>query len=332
MSEKILSIAVPSYNVQDYLEKGLESYADERLKEGLEVLIVDDGSVDATAEIAQRYVERYPEIFRLIRKENGGHGSAVNAGIDHASGRYFRIVDGDDWVNTEHLVTLLQRLDGLDVDMVVDEKREVNMTTGKTEHFPIPDYVQTDKVLSFDEICTREDIGSFIMIHTLTMKTEILKKADIHLLEHVFYVDYEYIVKATCLGKDILFLNLEIYQYLVGNVNQSVSSQNYVKRYLHHDKVIKEMLRFAVRSSCSGARREYLDRKVDLIIHSHYKIALIFNQDRKEGVRQAKQFRTYLRHHYSVYEKHTRRRYYEALILHYAGVDAGKLEKIMGRA
>lgn len=208
--EKILSIAVPSYNVENYLERALTSYADPRFNGKLEVIIVNDGSTDRTAEIAEGFVKAYPQIFRLVNKANGGHGSAVNAGIDHATGKYFRIVDGDDWVNTENMAVLLEKLQHIDTDLVVDEKREVHMVTGKTQHFPIPDYVEKDVPSAFEEICTRDDIGSYIMIHTLSVRTELLKRADIHLLEHVFYVDYEYIVKATCLGKTITFLGLEI--------------------------------------------------------------------------------------------------------------------------
>lgn len=328
---KILSIAVPSYNVENYLEKALLSYADQRFNEKLEVIIVNDGSTDRTAEIAERFVREYPQIFRLVNKENGGHGSAVNAGLDHATGKYFRIVDGDDWIHTDNMVLLLEKLQEIDTDLVVDEKREVHMVTGQTRHFPIPNYVEKEIPSLFEEICTREDIGSYIMIHTLSVRTELLRQADIHLLEHVFYVDYEYIVKATCLGKTITFLGLEIYQYLVGNVNQSVSSQNYVKRYSHHDAVAKELLRFAENAAYTGRRREYLVRKVDLIIHSHYKIALIFDTDRKRGAARAREFRKYLKAQYPQYERDTRRRYYQALILHYLGYDSEKLDKLMGR-
>ena len=80
---------MPCYNVERYLRRGLDSLADERLADDVEVIVVDDGSTDETARIAQGYVERMPQLFRLVSKENGGHGSAVNAGIDHAQGRVF---------------------------------------------------------------------------------------------------------------------------------------------------------------------------------------------------------------------------------------------------
>lgn len=328
---KLLSIAVPCYNVEKYLRKGLESYFDERLKDNLEVLIVNDGSSDSTEKIAREYVEKCPEIFRLINKENGGHGSAVNAGIENAVGKYFRVIDGDDWVHTENLVIFLEKLREIDTDMVIDEKREVHMVTGKTKLFPIPSYVPVDQSCSFEEICTREDIGSYIMIHTLSVKTELLKNNKIKLQEHVFYVDYEFIVKATCLCQTAIFFALEIYQYLVGNVNQSVSSQNYVKRYGHHDIVTKELLRYEKEQGFTGKRGEYLERKVNLIIHTQYNISLIFNKDRRAGRKQAEEFRKFLKENYPDHERKTRKRYYEALTLHFLGVDSEKLDKIMGR-
>ena len=99
----ILSIAVPSYNVEKYLDKCLTSFSDERFNDRLEVIVVNDGSKDNTQQIAEGYIARFPRIFRLINKENGGHGSAVNAGIENATGKYFRIVEGDDWAKTDNM-------------------------------------------------------------------------------------------------------------------------------------------------------------------------------------------------------------------------------------
>ena len=328
---KILSIAVPSYNVEKYLNRALDSYADERLEENLEVLIVNDGSTDKTKEIAEQYVMRFPKLFKLINKENGGHGSAVNAGINNATGKYFRIIDGDDWVNTDNLVKLLEVMKKVETDIVVDEKREVHMVTGKTQFFPMPDVVEECKKYVFKDVCMKEDITPYIMMHTISVKTEVLRNNNIQLLEHIFYVDYEYIVKSTCASKDITFVKLEVYQYLVGNVNQSVSSQNYVKRYSHHDKVVKEVMRFAAEKQYTGILKEYIDKKIKLIIHNHYNISLIFNKDRKAGFIQAKKFRNYLKENYIQYYKATTKRYVVAIILHAMGVDAERLNKIMGR-
>lgn len=325
----ILSVVVPSYNVEKYLDKCLTSFSDERFNGRLDVMVVNDGSSDSTPQIAQKYVDRFPEIFRLINKENGGHGSAVNTGIKNAMGKYFRIVDGDDWVNTDNMAKLLDILESTDTDMVVDEKREVNMTSGDTEFFPLPQGIECDKVYSFEEICDKNDICSYIMLHTLSIKTEILHKHGIKLLEGIFYVDIEFIIKSTVECKDIKFLDLEIYQYLVGNVNQSVSFQNYVKRYSHHDKVTRELVSFATNKKLeSNSLRRYLDRRVCLLINTHMNISLIYDKDRRQGLERAREFRKYLSEANPLYYNSTKKRYYESLVLHYLRVDYNRLQKI----
>ena len=105
---KLLSIAIPCYNSQDYMENCIESLLVGG--EEVEILIVDDGSSDRTAEIADDYARKYPTIVKAIHQENGGHGEAVNAGIRNATGLYFKVVDSDDWVNKEAYVQILKTL------------------------------------------------------------------------------------------------------------------------------------------------------------------------------------------------------------------------------
>lgn len=126
----LLTIAVPSYNAEAYLERCLTSMADPRFVNRLEVIVVDDGSKDSTPDIARAFIEKWPGIFRLISKPNGGHGSAVNAGIDNASGKYFRIVDADDWVNTDSLADLLDCMEKVSPDLFIDEHIEYHEGDG----------------------------------------------------------------------------------------------------------------------------------------------------------------------------------------------------------
>ena len=78
--------------------------------EEVEIIIVDDGSSDRTAEIAEDYAEKYPTIVKAIHQENGGHGQAVNTGIKNATGLYFKVVDSDDWVNQDAYYEILKTL------------------------------------------------------------------------------------------------------------------------------------------------------------------------------------------------------------------------------
>jgi glycosyltransferase involved in cell wall biosynthesis len=329
---KILSVAVPSYNVEKYLDKCLTSFSDDRFSGRLDVMIVNDGSTDRTAEIAAGYAARYPDIFRLINKENGGHGSAVNTGIGNAQGKYFRIVDGDDWVNTENMAKLLDILETVDTDMVVDEKREVNMETGRTEFFPLPSGTVFGKPLNFAEICNDNDICTYIMLHTLSVKTSLLREHGIRLLEGIFYVDIEYIIKTTMEAHDIQFIDLEIYQYLVGNANQSVNYKNYVKRFEHHSKVTRELIRYGTEKQVSDLRlRQYLDRRICLLINTHMNISLIYDEDRRRGSARASEFRKYLKTTNLKYYKATLSRYRAAKLLHILGVDYNRLQSLKRR-
>ncbi|MDU5947120.1 MAG: glycosyltransferase, partial [Paenibacillus macerans] len=94
---KLLSVVIPCYNSQDYMRYCIESLLPGG--ERVELLIVNDGSADRTGQIADEYASRYPGIVKAIHQENGGHGEAVNAGIRHAAGLYFKVVDSDDWVD-----------------------------------------------------------------------------------------------------------------------------------------------------------------------------------------------------------------------------------------
>lgn len=102
--EKVLTVVIPSFNVEKYLRQTLESLRNEEILENVEVLIVDDGSTDDTAKIGREYEKRYPQTYRVISKTNGGHGSTINCGIEQSRGTFFKVVDGDDWVNTEALI------------------------------------------------------------------------------------------------------------------------------------------------------------------------------------------------------------------------------------
>ena len=109
--EKILTIVIPTYNMQDYLRRCLDSLiVPEKQMQHLEVLVVNDGSKDNYSAIAHEYQNKYPDTFRVIDKENGHYGSCVNAALKIATGKYFRLVDADDWVNTSGLIKLIDLL------------------------------------------------------------------------------------------------------------------------------------------------------------------------------------------------------------------------------
>ena len=105
---KYLTFAIPCYNSAEYMSHAVESILIGG--EDVEILIVNDGSQDETLQIAKQYEEKYPDIVRVIDKENGGHGDAVNAGLRNATGKYFKVVDSDDWVDEQSLRKIMETL------------------------------------------------------------------------------------------------------------------------------------------------------------------------------------------------------------------------------
>ena len=328
---KVLTIAVPSYNVERYLPDTLASYCAGDIDDRLEVIVVDDGSTDDTALIAHEFEKLFPSIFRVVSKENGGHGSAVNAGVEHARGKYFRVIDGDDRICTANISGLLDALEEADEDLVIDVKREVVMGTEESRLLQLPPDIPLKSTISFDDICNRFDIEEFFMIHSTNVRTDFLREHDIRLLEHTFYVDYEFIVKIASFASTVRFLDLEVCNYYIGNAEQSVAPANYVKRWADHTRVTEEMLRFARALDASPARKEFIDSRVRLLVNTHYNIALIYDDDRKRGMERAREFRAFLADNYPDFHAAGEIRFRQAQILHYLGFDAGRLDKLMGR-
>lgn len=328
---KVLTIAMPCYNVERYLRHGLDSLADERLVEDVEVIVVDDGSTDSTAQIAQGYVDRMPELFRLVSKQNGGHGSAVNAGIDNARGRYFRVVDGDDWVDTEGLVRVVELLKASTADIFVDEKCEVDMSTNARTPRPLTQQFRALGRVAFASVCDDVACEDYLTIHTLSVKTELLRSRDVRLHEGIFYVDLQYVIMATCYAGTVQFAPVEVYQYLLGNAEQSVAFSSYANRYEDHAAMVRDILAFADEGRFKGAVSSYLDNRVRLALHTHFNIALVYDEDRSRGLRRAKEFRSWLAEQHPRFEAMIRSRYRKTLLLHYLGVDGPRLNKMMGR-
>lgn len=258
--EKIMTITVPSYNVEKFLAQTLESFVDERILDDLEVLIVDDGSKDGTAEIGKRFEQRYPKSFRLISKENGGHGSTINRGITEARGRYFKVVDGDDWMDTEGLVKLIERLRTCDADYVFTDYYEVNDVTGAKRLVEFPGIRKNTKTM-FEDIAKETRIS----MHALVIRTEILKQNQIRLDEHCFYVDVEYILYPVPYVQSVIYYGIPVYMYRLAQVNQSVSMMGYQKHIQNHIDVILHTM-------------DYIDRYQKSVESEPLKVAYMSNR------------------------------------------------------
>lgn len=274
--QKILTITVPSYNVEDYLEDCLNSFIDERVLEEIEVLIVNDGSTDATAEIAGRYEQTYPQTFRLITKENGGHGSTINTGVAKASGIYFKVVDGDDWVDTESFVRLIDYLKSTPADIVASNYTWIDHITKqptKRQEYPYQK-IEYGHVYPFAEIVGK----AFIDMHAMTIKTELVRMADAPIDEHTFYVDMEFVAFPIPYVETVCFFEDAVYQYRLGLPNQSMSIQKMQKNMKNHMRVLMRLNRYynQVQEGLAKEKGTYINTVVASMLTSQIKIYVSF--------------------------------------------------------
>lgn len=276
MNEKILTVTIPSYNVEAYLEDCLESFVNSEVMDDVEVLIVNDGSTDRTAEIASRYEGKYADTFRLINKENGGHGSTINTGIREAKGKYFKVVDGDDWVDTRSFIRLVKVLKESDADLVASNYTWINHTTRlpeKRQEYPF-EKIEYNKLYQFEEIVGK----TIIDMHATTVKTELLRKADEQIDEHTFYVDVEFIMFPIPYVRTVYFIEDPVYQYRLGLPGQSMSIQKMQKNLKNHLRVLMRLNQYCkkVEKIAPAANMEYIRELTATILTSQMKIYISF--------------------------------------------------------
>ena len=279
---KVLTFVIPAYNSAHFLDKILPSMVDPEVLPKLDIIIVNDGSTDDTAGAAQKYCDRYPESVRLISQVNKGHGGALNTGCAAARGKYLKVVDADDWVVTENLGEFVRQLELCDSDVVLTHYHTVDISNGEVKEwksFP----VEFGKALTFAEIMA--DWRSFkwsLTLHGLTYKTEFYQQAGNILPEHVFYEDYCYSTFPCCLAKTVTPLDLFIYEYRIGDVNQSVSAANQLKRIGHTETVLRDMLeKYRSLPECAGKR--YAAVKTEELFLSYLTTVLLVNPNKAEG-------------------------------------------------
>ena len=255
---KIFTVTIPAYNVEKYLDEILPTYLDERLLDDIELLIVNDGSKDNTAEIGRRYEEKYPNTIRLINKENGGHGSTINTGIKEASGKYFKVIDGDDWVDTEELVKFIAYLKNADTDIILTPFNRVIFPDKKIEREDLSIF-EEGKIYQLAEVA--DQMGEGYRLHSAVFKTEIMRKIS-PISEHCFYVDQEYIILPLQFAKTVSYANCCIYQYRFGIGEQSVSMANRRKNIAMHVHVTLKLAEFAVENQFPEKIKIFLKNRI----------------------------------------------------------------------
>lgn len=267
---KILSVAIPCYNSEAYMRKCIESLLPGG--EDIEILVVDDGSVkDRTAEIADEYQEKYPTIVKAIHQENGGHGEAVNTGIRNATGLYFKVVDSDDWVDSEVLLKILRKLKELvagpeTVDMFISNYVYDKVGQRRKKIMQYRSAMPTETVFTWDEMKSLR-IGHYILMHSVIYRTGLLYECGLELPKHTFYVDNIFVFQPLPYVKKLHYLDEEFYHYFIGRDDQSVNEKVMISRIDQQIRVNKIMIDTMAGLHINGKNlRKYMQSYLDIIM------------------------------------------------------------------
>ena len=293
---KYISFAIPSYNSQEYMAHAIESILPGG--DDVEIIIVNDGSKDRTSEIGHEYAEKYPDIVKVVDKENGGHGDAVNYGLQHATGKYFKVVDSDDWVDEEALHRILDLLHRMedeheDLDMLISNYvyEKVGVTRKKSIHYR--------NVLPTDQIFGWSDIGHFhldqyILMHSVIYRTDLLKLIQLQLPKHTFYVDNIYVYYPLPHVHKMYYLDVDFYRYYIGREDQSVNEKVMISRVDQQIFVTKTMIdMYQLKDIPNKKLRQYMISY--LAIMMTVSSILLIRSKKKENLEKKRELWIYLR-------------------------------------
>ena len=236
---KLLSICIPSYNMEQYLHRCVDSMLVDEVLEQLEIIIVNDGSKDSTLAIANDYKQRYPQSVVVIDKPNGHYGSCINASLKIATGKYFRIVDADDWVDSQALLHFVRKLNDLDVDCVCTRYTECRAGVGNNviSLNGVPANVVLDlNVFTVPECCHK--------MHSLTYATDLLRRIGYRQTEGICYTDTEYVYFPLSCARSFYFIELSLYQYFLGRDDQSMAPAVLLKNNDQYIKIVNSIQSF----------------------------------------------------------------------------------------
>ena len=275
--DKLLTIVVPTYNMQDYLNRCLESLVIEpSLMEQLEVLVVNDGSKDNSSAIAHGYETKFPSTFRVIDKENGNYGSCVNRGLAEAQGKYIKVLDADDWFDSNEFERYLKALGGIEVDLVlssfnmvkIDSSGEINVT------YTYKPNVEVLKVGNLQQM-DFDKLGAWLM-HAITYRVQLLRSINYYQTEGISYTDTEWIYLPLYAVKTFTYIDAVVYQYLRGRIGQTVDTEVLIKSVDQHDKVVRRLIEHAdtIDNNC-GFGKKAIEWEIAQLVEMIYQTRLV---------------------------------------------------------
>lgn len=237
---KLITVIVPTYNMEKYLDRCLTSLlVPSELMELLEVLVINDGSKDKSLEIAHHYEKQYPQTFRVIDKENGNYGSCINRGLKEATGKYIKILDADDYFVNSNWAIFLGRLKQIDADLIltdfcfVDEtdtpKRYRRFDIGANMLYKVSDVI--------------EQISG-VEMHAIIYRKQLLLDMNYYQTEGISYTDAEWATLPIMNISSVFYVPVHLYNYFVGRDGQTMDPKIFLKRRQEVFSVYNRILEF----------------------------------------------------------------------------------------
>jgi len=229
---KLITFAVPCYNSAAYMWHCIDTL----LQAGpdAEIILINDGSKDDTAAIADRYAAEYPDIIRVIHQENGGHGEGVNQGLRHATGLYYKVVDSDDWLNIPALEVAMSKLRDFatmeqPVDMLICNYVYEHAVENSQKVMRYTNVFPQNQIFTWDDT-HRFRPSQYLLMHSVIYRTQLLCDCKLELPKHTFYVDNIFVFQPLPYVQSMYYLNVNLYRYYIGRQDQSVNEQVMITR------------------------------------------------------------------------------------------------------
>ena len=242
---KVVTFAVPCYNSAEYMDTCIESIL--ACGDDIEVIIVNDGSnADDTSLKARHWQDRFPGIVKAIDQENGGHGAAVNTGLAHAEGLYFKVVDSDDWLDADAMARVMAYLRSQvgvadATDMVVANYVYEKVSDGKRKAMGFDNVFPVGRQFTWDDIGTF-GVSQYLLMHSMIYRTDLLRASGLALPHHCFYVDNIFAYVPLVHVRTLYYLDVDMYRYYIGRDDQSVNEQVMLKRIDQQLRITREMI------------------------------------------------------------------------------------------
>ena len=234
---KLLTVSIAAYNMEKYIRQALDSLLSCRHAQSIEIFVIDDGGTDHTLEIAKEYAWKHPGTVIPVHKENGGYGSTINYSIEHATGKYFKQLDGDDWFCADKLDDFICLLGNVDDDMVFSQTIEYHEDSGEETVRDVCGNMKTGSHLFEDS-----SFEGIVSMHSASIKTELLQRMDRKITEHCFYTDVELVCYPLVSANTFYVYHEPVYTYRLGREGQSMSIEGIRKHYKEHEKVFWELV------------------------------------------------------------------------------------------